>query len=265
MRTMSERPGLEAGLRRNRLDGAGLYFGRRGTLRDVDADRLEPFLHEWAAHSPYLRMGLLPLVAAGLFDDGAPHTVSALLGDRFLDLSVDDDFVIPGMLRTQLPQSMSSKRSCLKDSDREAFLALTAKHQVCHERLLDGPWTLMLVRTATFGFPSAPLRLELLVGLGMRPKDSKGLPLPEGVELWKSHRWHIAHRRVAELRAPEVTLEVDPGGLLAALEDAQREFLAAAQTPAWQKMVAAAGWTEVDLEVQLYVRLDEPAPGKTRG
>jgi hypothetical protein len=41
---MSKHPNLDGVLRTNRLDGAGLYFGRRGQRGPVDATRLAAFL-----------------------------------------------------------------------------------------------------------------------------------------------------------------------------------------------------------------------------
>ena len=255
---LSNRPSLEGALRRNRLDGAGLYFGRRGRIGPVDAGRLEAFLRAWVERAPYLRMGVLPAMSEGLFDDGRDHAVDALLGDRFVDLVVDDDFVIPGMVQSQLPTSMASKQTCMKASDREAFVALAGRHGLRHEGMLDGPWTLALYRVPTFGRKRTPRRVELLTGIGMRPKDSKRAPPPEGMTLWKNPKWDIACCRVAELRAPAITLEVDSAAVERALDEALRAVRSAAETTPWREMMDAAGWTDADLEPQLYIRLDQP-------
>ncbi|MBK8691203.1 MAG: hypothetical protein IPN17_02570 [Deltaproteobacteria bacterium] len=71
-------------------------------------------------------------------------------------------------------------------------------------------------------------------------------------------RWDIACRRVAELSAPAITLEVDSAAVERALDEAQRAVRSAAETTPWREMMDAAGWTDADLEPQLYIRLDQP-------
>ncbi|MDC0667054.1 hypothetical protein [Nannocystis radixulma] len=49
------------------------------------------------------------------------------------------------------------------------------------EGVLDGPWTALLHRAPTFALARrTPGRVELLAGLGMRPQEFHGLPLPQG-------------------------------------------------------------------------------------
>lgn len=256
MPALSKHPGLDGVLRLNRLDGAALYFGRRGRLGPVDATRLEAFLAAWHARDRHLRMGVMPMMEAGAFDDGRPRTVDALLGDRMVDFHVDDDFVVVGMPRSFVGQFIADKQAALKPKHRETLLALAATHAVGLGELLDGPWTALLVRAPTFTLArKTPARVELLVGLGMRPQDAADLPLPEGMTAWKPPRHVIVARPLAEVRSPALAAAVELEKLHAGLAAAQVEIDACARGPEWQRMMTRAGWTEADLEVKLYVRL----------
>ena len=55
-----------------------------------------------------------------------------------------------------------------------------------------------------------------------------------------------------------ITLEVDSAAVERALDEAQRAVRSAAETTPWREMMDAAGWTDADLEPQLYIRLDQP-------
>ncbi|WAS99312.1 hypothetical protein [Nannocystis punicea] len=256
MPALSKHPGLDGVLRLNRLDGAGLYYGRRGRLGPVDAARLEAFLLAWHEHDRRLRMGVIPVMASGAFDDGRPRTVDALLGDRMVDFGVDEDFVIPGTPRRLLGELVAGKQAAMKPRDRAALGACAADHGVGLGELLDGPWTALLVRAPTFALGRrTPTHVELLAGLGMRPRDASGLPLPDGMTPWKSHEYVVVARTLAEVRAPALTAEVELDELHAGLAGAQADIDACARGPAWQRMMASAGWTEADLEVKLYVRM----------
>ena len=73
MAGLSKDPALDFALRGQRLDGAGLYYGRRGRLGPTDAARLMPLLRAWKQRDPYKRMGLIPLMEGGAYDDGEAH------------------------------------------------------------------------------------------------------------------------------------------------------------------------------------------------
>lgn len=92
------------------------------------------------------------------------------------------------------------------------------------------------------------------MGLGMRPGEARGLPLPPGMTPWKSHKYVVAARPLAEVRSPALVAEVDVAKLHAGLAAAQVDVDACARDPLWRRMMASAGWTEADLEVSLYVR-----------
>ncbi|MFY0531839.1 hypothetical protein [Nannocystis pusilla] len=213
-------------------------------------------MHAWHLHDRQLRMGVIPLMAPRAFDDGRPHTVDALLGDRLADFGVDEDFVIPGTPGGVVGDFIARKQAAMKPRDREALLNCAAAHGVALGELADGPWTAMLYRGPTFGFRGqTPQSVELLVGLGMRPRDAEDLPLPDGMTQWKSHKYVVVARTLAEVRSPAVTAVVEPDKLREALLVARSDIDAHARAPAWQRMMTRAGWTEADLEVQLYVRL----------
>lgn len=256
MSLLSKHPGLDGVLRLNRLDGSGLYFGRRGRIGPVDATRLEAFLHAWHLHDRHLRMGVIPLMAAGAFDDGRAHTVDALLGDRLVDFGVDEDFVIPGAPAGVVDDFIARKQAAMRPRDREALLRCAAAHGVALGDLADGPWTAVLYRCPTFAFRGqTPKKVELMVGLGMRPRDAEDLPLPDGMTQWKNHKYVVVARPLAEVRSPAATAVVELDELHAALLAARSDIDAHARAPAWQAMMDRAGWSEADLEVQLYVRL----------
>ena len=255
MPALSKHPGLDGVLRSNRLDGAALYFGRRGRLGPVDAARLENFLLAWHVRDRHLRMGVIPVMEAGAFDDGRPRAVEALLGDRMVDFHVDDDFVVQGTSRSLVADFITRKQAALQPKDREALLTCAATHGVGLGDLPGGPWTALLYRAPTFTLARrTPARLELLVGLGMHPRDARDLPLPEGMTPWKHHEYVIVARTLAEVRSPALAAAVELEKIHAGLAAAQAEIEACARGPEWQHMMARAEWTEVDLEVKLYVR-----------
>ena len=134
-------------------------------------------------------------------------------------------------------------------------MTLAATHAVGLGDLLDGPWTALLVRAPTFTLARrTPARVELLAGLGMRPRDAADLPLPPGMTAWERPKYVIVARALAEVRSPALAAAVELEKIHAGLAAAQAEIDACARGPEWQRMMARAGWTEADLELKLYVR-----------
>ncbi|MCA9637694.1 MAG: hypothetical protein KC420_16825, partial [Myxococcales bacterium] len=199
-------------------------------------------------------MGVIPLMPGGLFDDGEAHEVEAILGDRMVDFSVDEDMVIPGMGRTWIPRFLESKAAAMKPDDPALFRELAEAHGVPFSGLLDGEWVALLYRTPTFA--KTPARVALMVGLGMRPKTLKGLPLPAGMKIWKNHKWSIIASEIAAVEKPARTKEVDVAAVIAAADAAQAAVDEVAAGEAWRAMMKREEWGEHDLEVQLYVRIE---------
>ncbi|MCA9639026.1 MAG: hypothetical protein KC420_23520, partial [Myxococcales bacterium] len=95
----------------------------------------------------------------------------------------------------------------------------------------------------------------LMCGLGMRPRELKGLPMPRGMKLWKNPGWAILCAKLGEVRRPALTAEIAVEDIRRGAAEAQAAVDEAAQTPEWRRFLQEAEWGEHDLEVQLYVRL----------
>jgi len=254
MPRLSARSPFDYALRSQRLSGSGLYYGRRGRLGPVDAERLEELLRSWKDQDPHRRMGILPLMQPECFDDDAEHTVGALLGDRLVDFTVDEDLSVPGFLGRRLPGFVVRKQTAMKPADDARFRELAETHGAPFEGLLDGPFEAQLMRVPKLG--ELPERVELLCGLGMRPGPSEGLAPPDGMTSWLATQdWRIDGTVLAEVAAPQIHQPVAIDALVPAIETARQAISAAAVTDPWKRFAAEAEWTEVDFEVRLWVRL----------
>lgn len=162
-------------------------------------------------------MGVIPLMAPGALDDGRPRLLDALLGDRLLDFTIDDDLAITGTPRSLLPGPVERLQAAMKPRDHEALADLAAAHESASATSRSAP-----------GPPSSTAR-----------RPSRSVTRSPSASSCSSASACARRPRAACPRPPAAQADVD----------------AAARGPQWQRMMQKERWLDAWLEVQRYIRL----------